>query len=613
MNVVEARELYITYRKGRVVAVNGLSFAVPKGAVFIFIGPDGAGKSSTLKAVAGVLTYNGGSLRTFGVDPNNDRAFSRIRERLSFMPQGLGHNLYKRLSVLENLRLFAELYGLSKKEREERIELLLKVTGLEPFKGRLAGHLSGGMMQKLSLACVLLHRPELLILDEPTTGVDPISRREIWRLLYRYNRDGMTILLSTSYLDEAERGTALLLMNRGEAVVSGEPERVVKTRYPVFEARGPDVEKAYSVVWSFSNNPRLKRGRLRFTAPKERVEEGLRGLNVELREVEPTLEDLFVEKVGLKRVEIPDDFKPSAEIPEEAVVVDSVVKKFGSFTAVKGVSFTVKRGEIFGLLGPNGAGKTTLIKTILGLYRPNAGRIVVAGSSEPSKIKRLVGYTSQKFSLYSDLTVFENLVYWGNAYGLAPKVVKALVEKTASYFGLDNYLGELVENLPLGVKQRVSLLSALLHSPSVLFLDEPTSGVDPAERDAFWQAIRLLSRRFGVTAIVTTHYMDEAEYCDRVALMSRGELVALGSPEELEQEVERELGKPFLLSCKDPFEAEERLVAAGYRATLYGRKVKFFSAEEITPEKIRSLGIEPYSLKPSAVTMEDVFVFKAGR
>ena len=613
MAIVEAQDLRITYRKGKVVAVKGLSFSIKERELFIFIGPDGAGKSSTLKAVCGVLTYDGGKLRTFGVDPNDEKAFDKVRSKLSFMPQGLGHNLYKRLSVEENLELFAALYGVPDQEFKANKELLLRITGLAPFRSRAAGKLSGGMMQKLGLCCALIHRPELLVLDEPTTGVDPVSRREIWKLLYRFQQKGTTALVSTSYLDEAERGTELLLLNGGRSLTCGPPERVIKTELPTFEVFGSEVEEAYRLSWKFSKTPRLKGDYLRLTASPEELEKYFKGLRVKWRRVEPNLEDFFLEKVGLRKVEVPESFKPKVEVPEDAVVVDSVVKRFGDFTAVDGVSFTVKRGEIFGLLGPNGAGKTTLIKTILGLYKATSGRVVVAGEEDPAKIKRLMGYTSQKFSLYSDLTVLENLIYWGSAYGLSPKEVKETAEGAAPYFGLEPYLGELVENLPLGIRQRVALLSALLHSPAILFLDEPTSGVDPAERDGFWQVTRILSKRYGVSVLITTHYMDEAEYCDRILLMNRGKAVALGSPRSLKEEIEKELGTPYLLYSPNPFEAEERLKALGYRATLYGRRVKFFSREPVTPERLKELGLAVEKVKRSSVTMEDVFVFKVER
>ncbi len=608
MEVVESRKLTVKY--GSFTAVKELSFKVEKGEVFIFIGPDGAGKSSLLKATAGVVTYDGGKLRVFGKDPNREREFRKVREKLSFMPQGLGHNLYKKLSVEENLNLFADLYLVTGRERRERMELLLRVTGLYPFRERQAGKLSGGMMQKLGICCALIHKPQLLILDEPTTGVDPVSRREIWKLIYSFVKEGITVLVATSYLDEAERGSRILLMKEGRALSVGAPEEVAKTKRPVFVVEGEDYLEAYRRLWKISNTVRLKGKRVRLTAREEELKECLKGLRVRVKRVKPEIEDFFVEKVGLKRVEVPELFKPKVPVPKEAVVVKKVVKAFGNFRAVDGVSFTVKRGEIFGLLGPNGAGKTTLIKTILGLYKPTEGEIEVAGHRDREKIKHLIGYMSQKFSLYADLTVRENLKLWGAVYGVKPKEVKEMVGEVAETLGLKEYLDKVVGELPLGIKQRVSLLAALLHRPPILFLDEPTSGVDPAERDTFWQFIRELAKSFGTTVLITTHYLDEAEYCDRLLLMNRGRVVAKGSPEELKERVRERLGKPYLIYAQDPFEVEERLTKSGFRSLIYGKKVKVFARGELLKEELKRLGIDPERVVESEVTMEDVFVYE---
>ena len=612
MSIVECENLRITY--GRKVAVDDLTFSVEKGDVFVFIGPDGAGKSSVFKAVCGVLTYDGGRLKVFGADPNVEREFSGVRNRISFMPQGLGHNLYKKLSVEENLNFFADLYGIPRKEREERKELLLKLTGLWEFREREAGKLSGGMMQKLSLCCILIHMPELLVLDEPTTGVDPVSRREIWRFLYRFNREGNTILVSTSYLDEAERGTELLFMNGGKALACGSYDEVVRTKGKVFVGRGEGIYEAYRELFKHFNTVRLKGKELRLVVPPDKTELLLRiseEFGVEFSEVKPNLEDLFIEKVGLKRVSLPSFLKPEISLPEEVLVVKGVSKRFDGFTAVDGVSFTVKRGEIFGLLGPNGAGKTTLIKTILGLYQPSEGEILIAGRRS-SDFKKFIGYMSQKFSLYSDLTVMENLTFWGSVYGLKLKVIRERVNEFSPLLGIDRYLHSITGSLPLGIKQRVSLLSALLHSPALLFLDEPTSGVDPAERDTFWQIIRELSVNFGVTTLVTTHYMDEAEYCDRLLLMNRGKAVAVGSPDDLKLQIEREFGRPYLLYTKYPFEVEEKLRLLGFKAFLFGRKVKVYLKEKPKINEFKRLNLSVDRIEPSSVTMEDVFVFRVG-
>ena len=607
MEVVKCKELSISYKKGKVQAVKGVSFKVERGELFIFLGPDGAGKSSLLKAVCGVVTYDSGTLRVLGRDPNREKEFREVREKISFMPQGLGQSLYKKLTVGENVDFFAELYGLAKGEKERRKELLLEVTGLKPFEGRQAGKLSGGMMQKLAFCCALIHRPELLVLDEPTTGVDPVSRRELWKLVYESLKEGITVIVATSYLDEAERGTRLLLMDRGKEVAQGEPEEVTKTEEPVFLVEGEDYLKAYELLWKVSRSVRLKGKRVRLLGKEEEVRRVLKGLKVEIRRVEPELEDTLVERVGLKRVKVPRLFKPKSEVPEEAVVVEGVVKSFGDFKAVDGVSFTVKRGELFGLLGPNGAGKTTLIKTILGLYEPTSGRVTVAGRERG--VKEVVGYTSQKFSLYHDLTVLENLKLWGSLYGVGRKELSEKIAVGLRLLELEEFKRSLVKELPLGIKQRVSLLSALLHSPPILLLDEPTSGVDPIERNQFWQLIGELSREFGTTALVTTHYLDEAEYCHRLLLMNRGRAVAQGSPEELKEKVREKLGKPYFLYTDFPFELEEELKGKGFKATIYGKKVKLFLKRGSPLELLKELKTKVNRIKEAQVDMEDVFVF----
>ena len=608
--IVESKNLEVSYKKGKIKAVKGLSFKVGKGEVFIFIGPDGAGKSSTLKATCGVVNYSGGRLRVFGKDPKEEKEFNKVREKISFMPQGLGRNLYKKLSVEENIDFFASLYGVEGKERERRKELLLKATGLWQFKERQAGKLSGGMMQKLGICCALIHKPQLLVLDEPTTGVDPLSRRELWKLIYGYVKEGITVMVATSYLDEAERGSRVLLMKDGKGLAQGEPEKVARTKKPVLVITGKDYLKAYEKLWEISNSVRIRGKKVKVVEDREKVEEVLKGLQVKIEETEAEIEDFFIEKVGLKKVELPQSFKSKVEVPEEAVIVDKVVKAFGDFKAVKGVSFKVKRGEIFGILGPNGAGKTTLIKTILGLYKPTEGQLVVAGKRKRNEIKEIIGYMSQRFSLYEDLTVKENLNLWGTLYGVSLKEIKEKVEETAPVLGLKEYEEKLVRELPLGIKQRVSLLSALLHSPAILFLDEPTSGVDPAEREIFWQVIRELSRKFGTTVLTTTHYLDEAEYCDRLLLMNRGEVIALGNPQELKEKVKGEVGKVYLIYTPSPFETIERLKELGLIAFMYGRKVKVFLKEGEVEQILKKAGIKEFKVKEGEITMEDVFIYE---
>ncbi|WP_022846568.1 MULTISPECIES: ATP-binding cassette domain-containing protein [unclassified Desulfurobacterium] len=607
MNVVEVKDLKKTYNKGKTLAVDGISFTVRKQDIYIFVGPDGAGKSSTLKVIAGVLEYDEGEVRLFGRDIKRESVVERLKDKIAFMPQGLGLNLYHTLSVEENIDFFADLHDIPEDIREKRKELLLKTTGLLPFKDREAGKLSGGMMQKLGICCSLIHTPEIIILDEPTTGVDPVSRRELWKLIYNFvKNEGITAVISTSYLDEAERSTVLSIMKSGKIIATATPEALFEERLTVFEAEGKEVEKAYEVAWKFYKVPRLKGNVLRFVAERDPVE--LEGLDVTVKQVEPSVEDVFLLKTGLKRVSLKPFFSVDFPVPEDAIVVENVVKKFGSFTAVDNVSFTVKKGEIFGLLGPNGAGKTTLIKVMTGLYNPTSGVCEIAGM-KGERIKSVIGYMSQKFSLYADLTVYENLFLWGKIYNLSTDVLKKRIEESLFLVGLEKYRDTIVEDLPLGIKQRLALMCAVIHGPAVLFLDEPTSGVDPAERDAFWQIIRFLAREIGVTIIVTTHYMDEAEYCDRILLMNRGKTIAFGTPSELKKETLKKVGKLYEIRTENPFIDVDKLVSSGFNAVLYGRRIRIYSRVSISAGDLERAGVKVLHIKEAPISMEDVFVY----
>ncbi|SNR66586.1 ATP-binding cassette domain-containing protein [Desulfurobacterium atlanticum] len=609
MKVVSVENLRKTYNRGKVVAVDGISFSVNREEIYIFVGPDGAGKSSTLKVVAGVLYYDDGKVELFGQDIKSDRVVEKLKDKIAFMPQGLGLNLYHTLSVEENIDFFANLHDVPVDVREKRKKLLLEATGLLPFKDREAGKLSGGMMQKLGICCSLIHTPELIILDEPTTGVDPVSRRELWKLIYRFvKEEGITALISTSYLDEAERSTTLSIMKSGKLILTSSPEALLEEKIDVYEAEGKDVEKAYEIAWKYFRIPRLKGKVLRFVADDISP---VKNFSLSVKKVEPSVEDLFLLKTGLKRVKLEPFFKIDLDIPEDAIVVKNVVKKFGDFTAVDSVSFTVKRGEIFGLLGPNGAGKTTLIKMMTGLYNPTSGECFIAGF-KGEKIKRVIGYMSQKFSLYNDLTVYENMVLWGKIYNVHGDVLKDRIEEALRVVDLEKYRDYIVESLPLGIKQRLALMCAVIHGPAVLFLDEPTSGVDPAERDAFWQIIRFLVREIGVTVIVTTHYMDEAEYCDRILLMNRGRAIAFGTPSFLKNETLKKIGRIYEIKTENPFADVDRLLKSGFNAVLYGRKIRIYSKDELSPAVLEKAGVKIISFRKGDVTMEDVFVYAVG-
>ena len=551
MRVVEVKNLVKRY--GKKEALKGISLSVERGDLGVLVGSDGSGRSTLLKIVAGVLEFNEGEVRVLGRDFRSYGEVERVRGRIAFMPEGLGHNLYHSLSVEENLDFFVQLHGLRRETARERKELLLKITGLEEFKDREAGKLSGGMMQKLGIACSLVHLPDLIILDEPTTGIDPLSRREIWRLLLMVSqKEGKTVLVSTSYLDEAERGTFFSLLHEGRLLRTMSPEELGNK----------------------------------------------------------SVEEVFREYVGEREEEISIPFGVRGEAPDPAIVVEGVSKDFGGFRALDGVSLEVRRGEVLGLLGPNGAGKTTLIKILVGLYEPSEGSVLVAGKRNPREIRRNIGYMSQKFSLYSDLTVVENLLLWGSAYGVPRGELKERIGLGLRMLRLEGFKSTLVKNLPLGMKQRLGLLSSFLHGPPILFLDEPTSGVDPVEREFFWTLIGHLSKELGVTALVSTHHMDEAEFCDRVCLLSRGRVIALDTPRNLKEELMRREGRAYEVRPKDLYLALEILEDRGITAVPYGRRFKFFTKED--PMDVLR-GIEYGELKESRVSMEDVFVSELTR
>ncbi len=605
MSVVSVKSVYKTFRKGKVVAVDNVSFDVEKGDVAVFVGPDGSGKSTLLKIVCGVLEFDSGSVKVLGVDVK-EKGAEALGDRIAFMPQGLGLSLYHNLTVEENIDFFAELHQVPKRLKDERKQLLLKTTGLLPFKDRLASKLSGGMMQKLSICCSLIHTPEIVILDEPTMGVDPISRFEFWKLMFYFvGKEGITVLMSTSYLDEAEKGTKLFLLKSGKIIYRTEPEKLIRSSIPVYEARGKDLEKAYEIASENFRAARIKGNVLRFVGENIDL---LKGLDIKLEKVSPDVEDLFLTNTGTRRLKLKPIFPAVKDLPEEAVKIENLTKCFGNFTAVDSVSLVIKKGEIFGLLGPNGAGKTTLIKVLLGLYRKTSGKFKIAGEENINRIRKLIGYMSQKFSLYSDMTVYENLLLWGRVYGVSEKELSKRINESMKVMNLEKFKDTLVENLPLGMKQRVALISSTLHAPKILFLDEPTSGVDPSERDVFWQFIRFLSRSVGITVLVTTHYMDEAEYCDRISLINKGKIVSAGSPEELKKRTESLIGNVYEIVTESPLRDYERLKEVGVNAIVLGRRLRVYSKEKLNSESFKEIGIIPLYFRKSQVTMEEVFI-----
>lgn len=466
----------------------GVDLDIPSGCMAGLIGPDGVGKSSLLALISGVRMIQAGTVQVLGGDLADRRVRARLCPRIAYMPQGLGRNLYMTLSVAENVDFFARLFGQGRAERARRIDELLEATGLAAFCDRPAGKLSGGMKQKLGLCCALIHDPDLLILDEPTTGVDPLSRRQFWRLVdrIRARRAGMSVLVATAYMEEATAFDWLAAMDDGRVMATGTPQEVLE------RTGEPDLDAAFIHL-----------------LPEEK-------------------------RLGHKRLVVPP--RPEGENGSPAIVAHGLTRRFGSFTAVDHVDFEIRRGEIFGFLGSNGCGKTTTMKMLTGLLPPTEGTAELFGhplNADDMATRRRVGYMTQTFSLYGELSVRANLVLHARLFHLPPERMFGRVEEMLARFGLMDYAEDLPDALPLGLRQRLSLAVAVIHDPDLLILDEPTSGVDPVARDSFWELLIDLSRNRGVTIFVSTHFMNEGERCDRISLMHAGRVLASGSPAAL--------------------------------------------------------------------------------
>ena len=532
-----------------VVALKDLNATIHGGRLTGLVGPDGAGKTTLMRMLAGLMAPSAGSLEVAGHDPTVEaQAVHRVT---GYMPQRFG--LYEDLAVAENLRLYAGLRGLGKQEAEAVFQRLLHFTGLAPFAKRLAGRLSGGMKQKLGLACALMARPKVLLLDEPSVGVDPVSRRELWRMVREMAGEGMAVVWATAYLDEAERCDEVLLLKDGELAYSGPPqeltERLQGRSYLVSGLVGNRREFLTQALGSPAVRDGVIQGgsvRLVLAAGSgpEAIAPLLRDAQGRMAPTPPRFEDAFIDLLGGNpsgRSAIAEQMAPIPTTGQVMVECRQLTKRFGAFTATDRISFSVRQGEIFGLLGPNGAGKSTTFRMLCGLLRPTAGQAEVAGVAlrgSGSQAKLLLGYMAQKFSLYGSVSVRQNLELFSGVYGLGGKLRRRRMAEMIEVFHLQEFLDESPEQLPLGFKQRMALACALMHRPRVLFLDEPTSGVDPITRREFWTHITGLVGR-GVTVLVTTHFMDEAEYCDRVALVNRARLIALDSPDALKARVAR--------------------------------------------------------------------------
>ena len=484
--VASVRQVRLRY--GDVIALDGIDLDIPAGRMVGLIGPDGVGKSSLLSLLAGVRIIQEGTVEVLGGDMASKAHRKQVCPRIAYMPQGLGKNLYPTLSVEENLQFFARLFGHGAAERRQRIDELTQATGLFKFLERPAGKLSGGMKQKLGLCCALIHDPDFLILDEPTTGVDPLARAQFWDLIERIRADrpGMSVIVATAYMDEAQRFDWLAAIDDGKVLATGTPKELLET----------------------TNSPNLEEAFIRLL-PEEK-------------------------KRGHQAVVIPP--LPEDGADDIAIEAEGLTMRFGDFVAVDSVSFRIRRGEIFGFLGSNGCGKSTTMKMLTGLLPASEGRAWLFGHEvNPHDLgtRRRVGYMSQAFSLYSEITVRQNLELHAKLFSVSPEDIPARVDEMVERFGLVDVIDSLPASLPLGIRQRLSLAVAMVHKPELLILDEPTSGVDPVARDAFWRLLIELSRRDRVTVFISTHFMNEAERCDRMSMMHAGKVLDSDVPARL--------------------------------------------------------------------------------
>ncbi len=478
----------LSHRYGDTFAVDNIDLEIPAGCLAGLIGPDGVGKSSLLALISGVRKIQDGVVQVLDGDMRSNRHRSKVCPRIAYMPQGLGKNLYMTLSVFENVDFFGRLFGQGREEREWRINELLESTGLTQFRNRPAGKLSGGMKQKLGLCCALIHDPELLILDEPTTGVDPLSRRQFWQLIdrIRARREGMSVMVATAYMEEAEGFDWLVAMDEGRVLATGSPAELMT------QAAADNLDAAFIQL-----------------LPEEK-------------------------RQGHKELLVPPRINQEDSTP--AIKAEGLTMRFGDFTAVDHVSFEIQRGEIFGFLGSNGCGKTTTMKMLTGLLPATEGKASLFGN--PAKAhdlatRKRVGFMTQAFSLYGELTIQQNLVLHAQLFHLPEKTIPARVNEVIEHFDLKGYEDHLAAGLPLGIRQRLSLAVAIIHKPEMLILDEPTSGVDPVARDSFWELLIGLSRNDGVTIFISTHFMNEGARCDRISLMHAGKVLASDTPQAL--------------------------------------------------------------------------------
>ena len=611
-------------RYGALEALRGIDFEVGEGEIFGLIGPDGAGKTSTFQILAGVMEPTDGVAEVFGCPARG------ARSQTGYLTQAF--SMYPDLTVWENLRYAGDLRRVRPADIAERGRRYLRMFDLDPFVNRRAGRLSGGMKQKLSLACALVAEPRVLLLDEPTTGVDPVSRRELWDALAHLAAGGLTILMATPYLDEAERCHRVALIHQGEFRQTGTPSEIrgglgVK-RLSVYvdslgEAErllsnpaGPilDVQRFGDHLDVLARRPDEARGVVQHTLSAG----GVRVLDV--RVDEPSLENVFV--TSLRAL---GDEPAATPFPRRrdhgslsggiAIGAERLTKRFGSFTAVSDVNLSIRHGEVYGLLGANGAGKTTTIKMLCGLLDPTAGEIRLAGARADLRaegVRQRIGYMSQKFSLYDDLTIWENLEFFAGVYGVTPGERAEKIRWVLAFSGLEGKEELITGSLPGGWKQRVAFGAAIMHEPSVLFLDEPTSGVDPLARRAFWRMINGLADA-GAAILVTTHYLEESEQCNRLGFMAAGALVAEGTPSGLKG---RQTGHLLEFVVDRPQRAADLLKSKGerWRVALFGARLHLVtdddvtSAREATRRLLEANGVQVIEAREAPFSLEDVFI-----
>ena len=614
-------------RYGAVEAVKGIDLEIGDGEIFGLIGPDGAGKTSTFQILAGVMEATSGSAEVFG------RPAREARAHTGYLTQAF--SLYPDLTVAENIRYIGDLRRVPPDEITKRGRRYLRMFDMDRFEHRLAARLSGGMKQKLALACALVPEPRVLLLDEPTTGVDPVSRREFWDTLAHLAADGLTIVLATPYLDEAERCNRVSLMHQGVLQMTGTPgELRASLNATRMEVQTANLGLGMEVLSELADADReiidVQRfgDRLDLLAhdPQEarRIADealGAKGLKIDdLRLDEPTLENTFVATLRRLGQNVHDDVFPGRHDHRElrgqvAIGAQNLTKQFGSFTAVKNVTAQVRYGEIYGLLGANGAGKTTTIKMLCGLVPATQGIMQLAGQKggfRSGAVRQQIGYMSQKFSLYDDLSIKENLEFFAGVYGVREEERPEKMRWVMSFSGLEGKESQLVGSLPQGWKQRVAFGAAILHEPGILFLDEPTSGVDPLARRSFWTMINRLADA-GTAILVTTHYLEEAEQCNRLGFMVAGELVTEGSPSGIKS---AQSGHLLEFVVDQPQRAMDLLKndQERWRVSLFGERLHIITeddaatGERIYRQELEKNGIRVVSVREGRFSLEDVFI-----